>query len=90
MVRTQKAETSLRKSQKLEILWLNLKGLELLWVNPRNCKFYGQISKGWISMGKSQKLENYTVRSQKAGTSMGKSQKLEILWLDLKMQELLW
>ena len=35
--------------------------------------------KAGTSMGKFQKLENYTARSQKAGTSMGKSQKLEII-----------
>ena len=56
------------KSQKLEILWIDLRRLKLLWVNPRS----------WNSMVKTKKAGipeagNSIVRSQKAGTSMGKS-----------------
>ena len=52
MVRSQKTRVSMDKSQKLEILGLDLKRLELLWVNPRS-----KSQKAGTSTGKSHKLE---------------------------------
>ena len=44
-------------TQKLEILWLDLKRLKLLWVNPRSWNSMVKSQKAGTSMGKSQKLE---------------------------------